>query len=158
ARRPLQRRQGDRSIGDQYIRPQLNQFCRGGTETVRSNSEAIIDPDVTTLYPSELLHSLVYHCSTSCKILTWQKSPNPPHPVGLLRPRRQRPRRRRGAEKGEEGAAVHQCPHHSITSSAMANTVGGISRPMALAVLRLMTSGNLVGYWTGRSLGFAPRR
>ena len=34
---------------------------------------------------------------------------------------------------------------HSITSSARASSVGGISIPSALAVLRLMTSSNLVG-------------
>ena len=34
---------------------------------------------------------------------------------------------------------------HSITSSARASSVGGTSRPSALAVLRLMTSSNLVG-------------
>ena len=47
---------------------------------------------------------------------------------------------------------------HSITSSARASSVGGTSRPSAFAVLRLMTSSNLVGAWTGRSLGFAPLR
>src|SRR6478752_6797702 len=49
-------------------------------------------------------------------------------------------------------------PSHSITSSARARSVGGISRPSALAVLRLMTSSNLVACSTGRSLGFAPFR
>ena len=33
---------------------------------------------------------------------------------------------------------------HSITSSARASSVGGISRPSALAVLRLMNSSNLL--------------
>ena len=47
---------------------------------------------------------------------------------------------------------------HSITSSARASSVGGTSRPSALAVLRLMTSSNLVGCTTGRSVGFAPLR
>jgi hypothetical protein len=32
---------------------------------------------------------------------------------------------------------------HSITSSAMASSVGGTVRPSALAVLRLMTNSNL---------------
>src|SRR5262249_62147509 len=36
-------------------------------------------------------------------------------------------------------------PLHSITSSARASSVGGTSRPSALAVLRLITSSNLVG-------------
>ena len=55
---------------------------------------------------------------------------------------------------------MHQGELHrySITSSARASSVGGTSRPMALAVLRLMTSSNLIGCSTGRSYGFAPLR
>jgi hypothetical protein len=45
---------------------------------------------------------------------------------------------------------------YSITSSARASTAGGIVRPSAFAVLRLITSSNLVGCWIGRSAGFAP--
>src|SRR5262245_48726167 len=45
---------------------------------------------------------------------------------------------------------------HSITSSARASSIGGTSRPIALAALRLMISSNLVGCSTGRSAGFAP--
>jgi len=47
---------------------------------------------------------------------------------------------------------------HSITSSASCWRCSGISRPSALAVLRLMISSNLVGVWIGRSAGFAPLR
>src|SRR5215813_11835474 len=47
---------------------------------------------------------------------------------------------------------------HSITSSARASTDDGISRPSALAVLRLITSSYLVGACTGRSAGFSPLR
>ena len=35
--------------------------------------------------------------------------------------------------------------HHSITSSARASSVAGISRPSAFAVLRLITSSYMVG-------------
>jgi hypothetical protein len=45
---------------------------------------------------------------------------------------------------------------HSITSSARASSVGGISRLSAFAVLTLMISRNLVGCSTGRSAGLAP--
>jgi len=48
--------------------------------------------------------------------------------------------------------------HHSINSSARASSVGGTSRPRALAVVRLITNSNFVGCSTGRSAGFAPRR
>jgi hypothetical protein len=47
---------------------------------------------------------------------------------------------------------------YSITSSARASRVGGISRPSALAVFRLITSSYLVGACTGRSAGFSPLR
>ena len=45
---------------------------------------------------------------------------------------------------------------HSITSSARARSEGGIVRPSALAVLKLMTNSSLVGNSTGKSLAFAP--
>src|SRR5262249_44805395 len=71
----------------------------------------------------------------------------------LLRPCRQRPHYRRAAEKRDE-----MPPPHSITSSARASSVGGISRPSALAVGILMTNSNLVDCTTGSSAGLAPLR
>jgi hypothetical protein len=47
---------------------------------------------------------------------------------------------------------------HSITSSATASRFGGMVRPSALAVLRLMANFNLVACWTGKSPGFSPLR
>ena len=49
-------------------------------------------------------------------------------------------------------------PDHSITSSAATSNLSGTVSPSAFAVLRLMTSSNLVGACTGRSPGFAPLR
>jgi hypothetical protein len=49
-------------------------------------------------------------------------------------------------------------PFHSITSSARTSKFVGMVRPSALAVLRLMTNSNLVGWITGRSPGFSPLR
>jgi len=49
----------------------------------------------------------------------------------------------------------HWC-RYSITSSARASSVGGMVRPSALAVLRLITSSYLVGACTGKSAGFSP--
>src|SRR6266481_4644370 len=62
-----------------------------------------------------------------------------------------------------EEAAGHRAKerppiHHWITSSARPSSDGGIVRPRALAVLRLMTSSNFVGCSMGRSPGFAPLR
>ena len=47
---------------------------------------------------------------------------------------------------------------YSITSSARASSIGGISSPSAFAVLRLITSSYLVGASTGKSAGFSPLR
>ena len=49
------------------------------------------------------------------------------------------------------------CPH-SITSSASCWSCVGISRPSAVAVLRLITRSNLSGRCVGNSLGLAPCR
>jgi hypothetical protein len=57
---------------------------------------------------------------------------------------------RSGCEQSEQSTA------YSITSSARAKSVGGISRPSTFAVLRLITKSYLVGACTGRSLGFSP--
>jgi 2-polyprenyl-6-methoxyphenol hydroxylase-like FAD-dependent oxidoreductase len=70
----------------------------------------------------------------------------------LLGARRERPHSR-PAEQRDEVASVH-----SITSSAIASTPGGMARPGALAVLRLMISSNLESCTMGRSAGFSPLR
>src|SRR5262249_51905688 len=72
----------------------------------------------------------------------------------VLRMRRNRPRGRRAAEQRDELAAFH----HSITSSASASSLGGMSRPSALAATTLMTNSYFVGISTGKSPGFAPLR
>jgi hypothetical protein len=45
----------------------------------------------------------------------------------------------------------HRVSAHSITSSAVANSVSGMIRPSVLAALILITSSNLVGYGNGAS-------
>src|SRR5262245_20255071 len=57
----------------------------------------------------------------------------------LLRARRKGPRHRRAAEERDELPA-----DHSITSSARPSRVGGMVRPRAFAVFRLITSSILV--------------
>src|SRR5262249_51947681 len=69
-----------------------------------------------------------------------QEHADAPHFFALLRAGSgQGPRCRRAAKKRDELASPH-----SITSSARASRVGGTSRPIALAILRLMTSSYLV--------------
>src|SRR4029078_11734258 len=71
------------------------------------------------------------------------------HRRSLLCPRRER-------QRGRDETRNEIAPSHSITSAARASRVGGTLTPSALAVLRLMTSSNVVGCSTGRSAGFAP--
>jgi hypothetical protein len=70
---------------------------------------------------------------------------------------------RRGAKRHDEKAeadAANERPavHHWITSSALSKSDCGMVRPRALAVLRLMTSSNLVGCSIARSWALAPFR
>jgi hypothetical protein len=60
-----------------------------------------------------------------------------------------------GCEQPQQTAPIFD---HSITRSAAASSIFGITMPRAFAVLRLITSSNFVGVCTGRSAGFAPRR
>ena len=78
-----------------------------------------------------------------------QEHADAPHPLGLLRARRQRPRRRRAAEQGDELAA--RSFDHLVGEAEQRQWH---VRPSALAVLRLITSLNLSARWTGRSPGF----
>src|SRR6516165_9593826 len=113
----------------------------------------ILDRQGATLDPAEFAQSLNKGGSpcTPGRRRARSKEPNDRHLRWLLRARRERPRSR--AEQRDELAAFH-----SITSSARASSVGGTSRPSALAVVRLMTRSNLVGCCTGRSAGLAPLR
>src|SRR5262249_46587922 len=69
-----------------------------------------------------------------------QEHADPPHRARLLRASRERPCNCRASEESDERA-----PLHSITSSANASSLSGISRPSAFAVLRLMASSNFIG-------------
>src|SRR5262245_54171760 len=98
--------------------------------------KAPIEPDIATLNPAQLREPIAL--KNTIGWVTTHQYPDPPHPPVLLRPSRQRPYRR--SESRNELP-----PSHSITSSAMASSLEGISRLRALAVLRLRISCNLVG-------------
>ena len=115
---------------------------------------AVFDRDVLALDIAGVFEALAKCAQTLRKRVGRRGVEEPDHRHRrLLRPRRERPRCRRAAEQRDELA-----PLHSITSSARASSVGGTSRPSALAVLRLITSSYLVGACTGRSAGFSPLR
>src|ERR1700747_2664207 len=116
-----------------------------------------IDPQVAALAPSQLAERL---CERGVPGLPLgivrgdiREHADASHAFRLLPARRERPDGHRAAEQRYERA-----PFHSITSLARASSVGGTSRPSALAVLRLITSSYLVGACTGKSAGFAPLR
>src|SRR5262249_8332876 len=101
---------------------------------------------------SSVIQALPKGIDSICEAGSWGASEKSDYwHRGLLRARRERPRRRGAAEQRDDLA-----PLHSITSSARARSVDGISSPSALAVLRLMTSSNFVGACTGRSAGLPP--
>jgi len=79
--------------------------------------------------------------------------------AGCCARRRKWPRDRSAAEQRDERAT----PHHSITSSELASSVGGTSRPRARAVLRLITNSKRVAAppearMVFRPSGYGPRR
>src|SRR5258708_20269340 len=120
----------------------MDQFRRSGLYTFgMASAPAILDPDVAAIGPAELAERIEERrgvgltFSIGLRVVRHQHA-DPPR---LLRARRERPGRRRAAEKRDEIAAPH-----SITSSARASKIGGTSMPSALAVLRLMTSSNLL--------------
>ena len=127
------------------VRRERGQFRRVSAHGVGiGRGPAGVDPQVTADGPARLLQALqerpdtrlIFRIICGCG----QEYADAPHPLGLLRARRERPRRRRAAEQRDELAAAH-----SITSSARASSEEGTSRPSALAVLRLMTSSYFVG-------------
>jgi hypothetical protein len=132
-----------------HVRNKAHNLGRVGANTFGIDGRpTIVEMDVASFDPSQLLKPLAERGDPCLRYwialsITHQYS-DPPHPLGLLRARGERPCRRRAAEKREELA-----PPHSITSSARASSEGGTSRPSAFAVIRLMTSSNLFGCSTG---------
>src|SRR6516165_2783858 len=148
-------RRGGRARGD-YSDLSANQFGRQLRQSiVLVLGETVDDCYVLALHIADLFEAQA-ECAQTVRHHVRRSGVEQPdyRHCRLLRARRERPRGRRAAEDRDELAP----PHHSITSSARASSVGGISRPSALAVFRLITSSNLAGCWTGRSAGFAPLR
>src|SRR5262245_47831265 len=142
------------------IRRERGQFYRVSANVVRiARPKAIVDLHVAAVAPAPLLQRLLKSREAGLHVCIIRvhartcKHTDTPHPLGLLRPRRKRPPRRRAAEQRDELAALH-----SITSSARASSVGGTSIPSTFAVLRLIIRSNLVGCSTGISAGLVPRR
>src|SRR5215212_868749 len=131
---------------------QIGRHCR--QSIVLTLREAVFHCYVAALDVADFLEALM-ESGQEARVLATRpgiEKPDNGH-CRLLRARVQRPRRGRPAESQDELAPVH-----SITSSARASSIGGISRPSALAVLRLITNSNLVGCRMGRSAALVSLR
>jgi hypothetical protein len=122
---------------EQHVGPQVDQLFCAHLRFRTSGRKTSLDVDITALRPSESLELLSKfhqaHLGFCIVLGQAHQHPDAPHPVRLLRPRHERPRRR-AAEKRDELAPFH-LGAHSITSSARASTVAGTSTAIALAVL-----------------------
>src|SRR5262245_2808503 len=120
---------------------------------------ASLEHEITALNETDIGKSLP-HTTQCLSIGTFRSNPEIANAYRLIRLGKRhaercglRPRRRRAAEQRDEVSALH-----SITSSAVARSVGGMWRPSDFAVLPLITSWNFVGRSIGSSCGFAPRK
>jgi hypothetical protein len=52
-----------------------------------------------------------------------------------------------GGRRGAGGGTDAEAPHHSITTSVMANNVGGVVSPRSLAAFRLKLEPSRLDYW-----------
>src|SRR5262249_19337138 len=150
-------RRGPADPGEDNLRIERDQLGRISRQ-VREGADApaIIDPQVASNRPARFRKPLQERQQARLRFrivrTAVHEHADAPHALALLSACSERPRRR-AAEKRDEVAALH-----SITSSARASSVGGTSRPSALAVLRLITSSYLVGACTGRSTTLPPRK
>src|SRR5262245_37420105 len=152
----LPRHHGRLIAGENSIRPHPHEFGSEASQALVIPAwPALLDVEVATFDPPEILQATAErrHAELAFGVLLRQprnQHADAVHLLTLLCAHRERPRRC-AAEHSDELA-----PLHSITSSAMASTVCGTSRPSAFAALRLIANSNLVGCTTGRSAGRAP--
>src|SRR5262245_27504361 len=89
----------------------------------------------------------------------WQDAGTPQRRLPLKLEGCKRAQRWQGGTSRQHGECSRLCvAAQRITSSAWKRRVGGIVRPRAWAVFRLMTSSKWVGCSTGRSAGLVPFR
>src|SRR5215813_6365324 len=158
ARRLEQRPSGRSASSQDDVGRECNQFRRVSANALGvARAPADVDANVATVGPAQLRQRLRERQDAPLRYRIVHRETHehtdPPHPLRLLRARRERPRGRRAAQQGDERASFH-----SITSSARPDSGSGTVMPSALAVLRLMISSTLVTCWTGRSAGFSPLR
>jgi hypothetical protein len=97
--RLLQRAHAGAARGQDDVRRERDQFRRIAAKALGiAGRPACVDPHVAPVGPAQLLQCLdkCYEAGLPCGIICGQSHENtdPPHPIALLRVRRQRPRRR----------------------------------------------------------------
>jgi hypothetical protein len=112
-------------------RPECDQFrCVSANAVDVASAPAVIEPYVAAFDPPQFAQALQECRDTGPPVRVvgglGHKNANAPNLIRLLRPHPERPSCRRTAKQRDELA-----PLHSITSSAVASNVGGISRPSA---------------------------
>src|SRR5262249_6903612 len=133
---------------DDHIHGTAHQIGRMNVHSLRRQAETSgIDHEVSAFNEAEPSHFIEHRHIMRCIARARKQAAETINAPDVLSTRCQRPRSR-AAEQRYERAAFH-----SITSSARASSVGGTSRPRALAVLRLTMSSSLVDNSTGNSLG-----
>src|SRR5262249_51665227 len=139
------------------VRGERDQFrCIFANPFGITGAPAILQPYIAAVGPTQFLQSL-QKCSDPSKRFRivrgrGHQHTDAPNALGLLRPRRQ-PTRHRGHEERDKPPSLH-----SMTWLANASSRSGTLRASTFAVVRLITSSNLVGCWTGRSDALAPLR
>src|SRR5262249_11732104 len=128
-----------RGLNEHHFRSLFdNLFCKAPHPIGITSRPAIVGPEVTAVGPAQSLQSLAERgqVPTTFRIIrTPHQHRDLPHPLALLRARRERPDGRGAAEQRYECA-----PFHSITSSARPISGSGKVRPSVSAVLRLITN------------------
>ena len=140
-----QRTHGRAATCHDNVRREFNQLGDIFTKTIEiAHAPPVVDPYIAAFSPASFLQPLHEGHPTYLpfRVISGQtvhKHANTTHPLGLLRAHHNQPRRCASKPRNERP------PFHWITSSAVANSVSGMARPSALAVLRLMTISYLVG-------------
>jgi hypothetical protein len=111
----LQRANPGGALDDDRVRRQLYDVLRKSPKLSRTGSGAIVNPNIVAVHPSQLPERVLEcldarHCFRVALGKPGQKA-DPPNAFPLLRPRRTRPRRHRGAEQRDEVAAFQLSEH-----------------------------------------------
>ena len=112
AGRLLQRRHDRAASGQDDVRRERDQFRRVSADAFGiARAPAIVDPHVAAVGPAQFLQPLQERrdAGLSFRIVRGQvhEHADAPHPLALLRARRERPRSRRAAEQRDELAPLH---------------------------------------------------